>query len=237
MSSTLSISTAADSRSCKPCAAAYSGVVPIALFGIEGDGIGMFINLLVVFLIAIWFALVFWTYSDSRRRLQDPVLIGSATIAALIFPFAGALVYTIVRPPETLDDAYERELDVRAAELRVRLLESAVKGGPGSGAHSAAVAGEMTGEPTGRRSSPPPGSSAPRRGDAASGRKAAPAPPTGSPSTSRQGSQRQATQGSSQPRPSEGSARRAPEGSEAKRPAQSSREPGRRPPAAGTDGA
>lgn len=236
MSTTEPTSSADESRACKPCAAAYSGVVPIALFGIEGDGIGMFINLLVVFLIAIWFALVFWTYADSRRRLQDPVLIGSATIAALIFPFAGALVYTIVRPPETLDDAYERELDVRAAELRVRLLESAVKGGPGSSAHSAAVSGEMTGEPTGRRSSPPPGSS-PRRAEASSGRKAAPAPPSSSPSSGRQGSARQAAQGSAQQRPAEGSARRAPEGSEATRPAQSSREPGRRPPAAGTDGA
>lgn len=231
MSSTEPTSLAADSRTCKPCPAAYSAVVPIALFGIEGDGIGMFINLLVVFLIAIWFALVFWTYADSRRRLQDPVLIGSATIAALIFPFAGALVYTIVRPPETLDDAYERELDVRAAELRVRLLESAVKGGPGSSAHSAALAGEMTGEPTGRRSSPPPGTASPRR-------KTAPAAPSSSPSSSRQGSQRQATQGgSAQPRPAEGSARRAPEGSEAQRPAQPSRDPGRRPPAAGADGA
>lgn len=193
----------------------------------------MFINLLVVFLIAIWFALVFWTYADARRRLQDPVLIGSATIAALIFPFAGALVYTIVRPPETLDDHYERELDVRAAELRVRLLESAVKGGPGSGAHSAALAGEMTGEPTGRRSTPPPESS-PRR-------KATPAPPSNSPSSSRESAPRKGSQRSAQARPAEaparrpaeGSARRAPEGSEGSRPAQ----PPRRPPATGADGA
>lgn len=226
--------TNADTRACKPCAAAYSGVVPIALFGLEGDGIGMFINLLVVFMIAIWFALIFWTYADARRRLTDPVLIGSATVAAFIFPFAGSLVYTIVRPPETLDDHYERELDVRAAELRVRLLESAVKGGPGSGAHSAAVAGEMTGEPTGRRSSPPPESS-PRR-------KAAPAAPSGSPSSreasSRQGSQRQraaqAKSAESTPRrTAEGTPRRAPESAEGSRPAQ----PPRRPPATGADGA
>lgn len=132
---------------------------PIALFGIDNNGIGVAANLLVVFLIAVWFALVFWTYADARRRLTDSVLIGSATLAALVFPFAGALVYAIVRPPETLDDAYERELDVRAAELRVRLLESAVKGGPGSSAHAAATAAEASGEPTGRRSgsTPPPG--------------------------------------------------------------------------------
>jgi hypothetical protein len=130
---------------------ALLGVAPVAVFGIDNNGPGVFANLLVIFLFAVWLALVFWTYSDSRRRLEDSVLIGSATLAALIFPFAGALVYAIVRPPETLDDAYERELDVRAAELRVRLLESAVKGGAGSSAHAATVAGEISGEPTGRR--------------------------------------------------------------------------------------
>ncbi|MFT4049131.1 MAG: hypothetical protein QM648_04745 [Solirubrobacterales bacterium] len=131
----------------------FAAAAPLALFGIDNSGIGVAANLLVVFLIAIWFALVFWTYADARRRLTDSVLVGSATLAALIFPFAGALVYAIVRPPETLDDAYERELDVRAAELRVRLLESAVKGGPGSSAHSASVAAEVSGEPQGRRGS------------------------------------------------------------------------------------
>lgn len=135
-------------------AAAPAAVAPLALFGIDNNGIGVAANLLVVFLIAVWLALVFWAYADSRRRVTDPVLIGSATLAALIFPFAGALVYAIVRPPETLDDAYERELDVRAAELRVRLLESAVKGGPGSDAHSASVGAELSGEPQGRRGSP-----------------------------------------------------------------------------------
>lgn len=127
-----------------------AAALPIALFGIDNSGIGVAANLLVIFLIAIWIALVFWTYADARRRLTDSVLIGSATIAALIFPFAGSLVYAIVRPPETLDDAYERELDVRAAELRVRLLETAVKGGPGSSAHASAVGAEASGEPQGR---------------------------------------------------------------------------------------
>lgn len=133
------------------------GALPIAIFGIDNSGVGVFANLLVIFLIAIWLALVFWTYADARRRLEDGVLIGSATLAAIIFPFAGSLIYAIVRPPETLDDAYERDLDVRAAELRVRLLEGAVKGGPGSSQHSSALAGEMQGEPTaGRRSAAPP---------------------------------------------------------------------------------
>lgn len=166
------------------------GAAPIAIFGIDNSGVGVFANLLVIFLIAIWFALVFWTWSDARRRLEDGVLIGSATLAALIFPFAGSLVYVIVRPPETLDDAYERDLDVRAAELRVRLLESAVRGGPGSSAHSAALSSEVQGEPAQRRSTPPPGSGGPRRSEPAgpsqseSGRSQRPARPASGPAPS-----------------------------------------------------
>ncbi|MFY9487081.1 MAG: hypothetical protein WAP35_00080, partial [Solirubrobacterales bacterium] len=129
---------------------ALFGLAPLAIFGIDNDGVGMVANLLVIFLIAIWIALVYWTLSDARRRLEDPVLIGSAAIAALIFPFAGALIYAIVRPPETLEDAYERDLDIRAAELRVRLLESAVKSGSGGSGFAATVAGELSGESAGR---------------------------------------------------------------------------------------
>lgn len=127
------------------------GMVPFAFFGVDNNGVGMVLNLLVIFLIAIYLATVFWVWSDANRRLTDPVLISSATLAALIFPYAGALVYAIVRPPETLEDAYERDLDVRAAELRVRLLEQAVKDGSGSAASAAAVAGELSGEVAGRR--------------------------------------------------------------------------------------
>lgn len=127
------------------------GALPLALFGIDNEGIGTALNLLVIFLIAIDIALIFWTWSDANRRLTDPVLIGSAALAAVIFPFAGALIYAIVRPPETLEDAYERDLDVRAAELRVRLLEQAVKGGPSSSAHQSAVANEVSGETAPRR--------------------------------------------------------------------------------------
>lgn len=184
---------------------AAPAVVPVALFGIDNSGIGVAANLLVVFLIAIWFALVFWTYADSRRRLQDPVLIGSATLAALIFPFAGALVYAIVRPPETLDDAYERELDVRAAELRVRLLESAVKGGPGSSAAAASVAAEVSGEPSSRRGSSPPPSGQARPSQSSQPRR------TESGRPAEKGSGPASSQRSGQPqRPSSGSPSRPP---------------------------
>jgi hypothetical protein len=95
----------------------------LALFGIENDGLNLAVNLLVFFLFVIYVALVYWTYADASRRLEDPLLVGSATVAAL-FPFIGTIVYTIVRPPEYLEDRHERELEVQAAEKRLALLEN-----------------------------------------------------------------------------------------------------------------
>ena len=93
----------------------------LALFGIDGGALGLVINLLVVFLIVVYLALIYWTYLDARRRIEDPVLIACAT-AASVFPFVGTVIYTILRPPEFLEDREERELELRAAELRLRQL-------------------------------------------------------------------------------------------------------------------
>jgi len=93
-----------------------------ALFGISNDGLNLAVNLLVFFLVVIWVALVYWTYSDASRRLDDPLLIGCATVASL-FPFIGTIVYLIVRPPEYLDDVRERELEMQAAEARLHQLD------------------------------------------------------------------------------------------------------------------
>jgi hypothetical protein len=94
-----------------------------ALFGIQNDGLNLAVNLLVFFLAVIWLALVYWTYQDAQRRIEDPMLVGCATAASL-FPFIGTIVYTIVRPPEYREDAHERELEIMAAETRMRVLES-----------------------------------------------------------------------------------------------------------------
>jgi hypothetical protein len=93
----------------------------VAIFGINNDALNLVVNLLILFLVVVWLALVWWTYADARRRIDDPMLVACATLAAL-FPFVGTIVYAIVRPPEYLEDAHERELEIEAAELRVRQL-------------------------------------------------------------------------------------------------------------------
>jgi hypothetical protein len=95
----------------------------LAIFGISNDGLNLAVKLLLLFLIAIWAALVFWTFADARRRIEDPMLIGCAAAASLFFPFVGTIVYMIVRPPEYLDDVRERELEIAAASARLQQVE------------------------------------------------------------------------------------------------------------------
>jgi len=89
-----------------------------AVFGIHNSSVNLAANLVILFLVVVWLALVYWTYADARRRIGDPMLIGCATAASL-FPFVGTIIYMIVRPPEYLDDVRERELEMQAAEARL----------------------------------------------------------------------------------------------------------------------
>ena len=89
-----------------------------AVFGINSEGLNLAVNLLILFLVVIYLALVYWVYMDALRRLSDPMLVICATIAAL-FPFIGPILWVIVRPPEYLDDIRERELEMQAAEARL----------------------------------------------------------------------------------------------------------------------
>jgi hypothetical protein len=97
-------------------------MVEFAVFGINNDGLNTAVKVLILFLVVIWAALIFWTYADARRRIDDPMLIACATAASL-FPFVGTIVYTIVRPPEYLDDVRLRELEMHAAESRLHQLD------------------------------------------------------------------------------------------------------------------
>lgn len=92
--------------------------LPLAVFGITNDTLNMVVQLLLLVLVVVWLALIVYTYLDARRRIADPILVGCATAASL-FPFVGTVVYMIVRPPEFLADAAERELEMQAAEAHL----------------------------------------------------------------------------------------------------------------------
>src|ERR671915_323371 len=93
------------------------------IFGINGGTLNTIVSLLVLLLVVVWLALVYWTYSDARRRVVDPMIIWTSAAASFFFPFVGTLVYMIVRPPEFLEDVRERELEMTAAEARLANLD------------------------------------------------------------------------------------------------------------------
>jgi hypothetical protein len=97
-------------------------MLSLGVFGITNDSLNQAVSVLLLVLIVLWAALVFWTYADARRRIDDPMLVGCATAASL-FPFVGTIVYMIVRPPEYLEDVRLRELEMTAAEARLANLD------------------------------------------------------------------------------------------------------------------
>jgi hypothetical protein len=94
----------------------------MAYFGIESSGLSLVIDLLILFVVVLYISLIYWTYTDARRRIADPMLVGCATAASL-FPFVGTIIYMVLRPPEYLEDVRERELEVDAIEARLGELD------------------------------------------------------------------------------------------------------------------
>jgi hypothetical protein len=73
-------------------------------------------NLAVFLAVVFWLALAFWVYKDARRRIDDPWLVGVATLLGLVPPYLGPVVYLLFRPAETLDDVKARRAELRALE-------------------------------------------------------------------------------------------------------------------------
>jgi Double zinc ribbon len=100
-------------------------MIPIAYFGIESSGLNLAVDLLFLFIAVLYISLIYWTFSDARRRIEDPILVYCATAAA-VFPFVGPVIYMVLRPPEYLDDVHERELETQAAEARLHQLDQSL---------------------------------------------------------------------------------------------------------------
>lgn len=65
-------------------------------------------------LAALWLSLVIWTFRDMRLRSRDPFAQILAAVVVGLLPGVGLLIYLILRPPETLAEAYERALEEEA---------------------------------------------------------------------------------------------------------------------------
>jgi RNA polymerase subunit RPABC4/transcription elongation factor Spt4 len=77
-------------------------------------GIQLILAFVGAFVVALWLSMVVWTFRDARRRSRDIFAILLATLMVVIFGPLGLLLYTLLRPPVTLDELYERSLEEEA---------------------------------------------------------------------------------------------------------------------------
>src|SRR5579884_594796 len=68
----------------------------------------------VAFGLTVWFSIIVWTFIDIRSRSRDMVVWAFATLLVFLFNVFGLVVYLILRPHETLMQAYERSLEEEA---------------------------------------------------------------------------------------------------------------------------
>ena len=75
--------------------------------------IGIALTAVIIYLIVLCLALVFYVWRDARRRSTSWLFVGFATLLALL-PFFGPLVYLVLRPPLTLEEQRAQELEEQA---------------------------------------------------------------------------------------------------------------------------
>jgi RNA polymerase subunit RPABC4/transcription elongation factor Spt4 len=63
------------------------------------------------FLVALWIALVIWTFRDIRSRTRDPLPQIMATLLVAVLNLPGVIVYLILRPMRTLEEDYQHTLE------------------------------------------------------------------------------------------------------------------------------
>src|SRR5437660_12093141 len=68
------------------------------------------VRLAGLYILAIYLAMVFWTVRDAQQRTENQLLPYLAGLMVVVLNIFGLFLYLIVRPKETLGEAYERQL-------------------------------------------------------------------------------------------------------------------------------
>lgn len=82
------------------------------------ERVGEFLNAFLLFMgaftLALWLSTAVWVFRDIRARTRDIFTVLLAMLLVLFLPFAGMLLYLLLRPRETLAEQYERSLEEEA---------------------------------------------------------------------------------------------------------------------------
>ncbi len=65
-------------------------------------------------LAAFWLGMIIWTYRDMRARSRDSFAQILVAVMVMVLTLPGLLIYLMLRPRETLAEAYERSLEEEA---------------------------------------------------------------------------------------------------------------------------
>lgn len=74
-------------------------------------GLQILVALGGAYLVATWFVLAVWTFRDIESRSRSVITQVFSTLLVVLFWVPGWLLYRLLRPNETLDEAYQRSLE------------------------------------------------------------------------------------------------------------------------------
>lgn len=66
------------------------------------------------YLAILWLSAIVWTYRDIKDRSSDVLSQIIAVLLVIVFNIPGLIIYLILRPHQTLTEAYERNLEMEA---------------------------------------------------------------------------------------------------------------------------
>lgn len=76
--------------------------------------VAVVVAILIAYAAVLWIGTIVWTYRDIRDRTRDGWSQTVAVGLVAIFSIPGLFLYLILRPHETLTEAYERRLEAEA---------------------------------------------------------------------------------------------------------------------------
>jgi RNA polymerase subunit RPABC4/transcription elongation factor Spt4 len=88
--------------------------LPAELLNSFGVALEMVVAVVTALLVAFWVGLAIWTFRDIRARTHDIFAWILATVLVLVAGPIGWLLYFLLRPRETLAEAYDRQLEEEA---------------------------------------------------------------------------------------------------------------------------
>jgi RNA polymerase subunit RPABC4/transcription elongation factor Spt4 len=88
------------------------------MLGLDFGDNSLWVTIAVVYgggvLVVFWLAMGVWTYRDMRARSRDALAQIFMALLVLVLNLPGLLAYLLLRPRETLSEAYERSLEEEA---------------------------------------------------------------------------------------------------------------------------